>query len=97
MCPVSSVVERHVYTVGGGGSNPSLGTIYNAGLAERSKASVFQTDVRENRGFESHNPLQAALVQSAEYLLGKEGVAGSIPASSSISCRCSSSSRALRS
>jgi hypothetical protein len=36
------------------------------------------------RGFESRCTLQAPIVQLAEYFLGKEGVAGSIPAWSSI-------------
>ena len=57
---------------------------FNAGIAQLARASAFQA---EGRGFESRFPLSsngdgahyAQVAQSAEHILGKDEVGGSIP------------------
>ena len=57
---------------------------YRAGIAQLARASAFQA---EGRGFESRFPLQKKTCprsSGVEHFLGKEEVAGSIPAVGSI-------------
>ena len=57
-------------------------TSFDAGIAQLARASAFQA---EGRGFESRFPLfsgdteDAQVAQSAEHILGKDEVGGSIP------------------
>ena len=57
-------------------------TSFHAGIAQLARASAFQA---EGRGFESRFPLSgngahnAQVAQSAEHILGKDEVGGSIP------------------
>jgi hypothetical protein len=57
-------------------------TTFHAGIAQLARASAFQA---EGRGFESRFPLSgngahnAQVAQSAEHILGKDEVGGSIP------------------
>ena len=60
-----------------GGSNPPLSTL-QCGGSSVGRASAFQA---ERRGFDSRSPLsfRAQVAQSAEHVLGKDEVGGSIP------------------